>query len=100
MLEIMGYHVLTACDGLEALDIYTQQGSHIDIVILDLTMPKMDGASCMQALHRINPAVCVILSSGYSMDMISAQLGDCIPAAMLQKPYSADILEATVQGLG
>lgn len=100
MLEIMGYHVLTACDGLEALDIYTQQGSHIDIVILDLTMPKMDGTSCMQALHRINPAVCVILSSGYSMDMISAQLGDCIPAAMLQKPYSADILETTVQGLG
>jgi len=61
-------------------------------------MPRMGGGgkACLQALHNINPDVCVVLSSGYSMDMISSQLGDCTPAAILQKPYSAEMLEQTI----
>jgi len=100
MLETIGYNVITACDGLEALDIYRQQASQIAFVILDVTMPRMGGKACLKELHNIDPDVLVILSSGYSMDTISSQLGDCTPAAMLQKPYGAEMLKTTIQGLG
>jgi len=99
MLEAMGYTVITACDGLDALERYAQYGDRIDFIILDLTMPRMGGKACLQALYNINPDVRVILSSGYSMDMISSQLGDHMPAAMLQKPYSVTELEHSIRML-
>ncbi len=100
MLEAIGYNIITACDGLEALEVYRQQASQIAFVILDVTMPGMGGKACLKELHNINPDVLVILSSGYSMDTISSQLGDCAPAAMLQKPYGAKALKETILKLG
>jgi len=99
MLESMGHRVMVAGDGLEALEIYKEHGDNIAFVILDLTMPRMGGKACLAALKAMDPDVRVILSSGYSMNTISSQLGDCTPAAMLQKPYDAETLETIIQGL-
>ena len=66
MLEHLGFTVLTAADGLEAVDLYRERGKEIDLVLMDLTMPHMDGAEAFGELRRLNPDVRVVLASGYS----------------------------------
>jgi len=61
-----GYQVVGARDGREALAIYKRSGGDIDLVILDLVMPKMGGKQCLQQLLRIDPQVRVLVASGYS----------------------------------
>ncbi|MCP4725926.1 MAG: PAS domain S-box protein [bacterium] len=66
MLIDIGYSVLTASDGKEALSIYEKQKDSIDIVILDLSMPHMSGQQVFLKMQEINPEVKVIISSGHS----------------------------------
>jgi len=67
LLSQCGYTVLTAANGIEALTVYQARGKEIDLVILDLIMPEMDGHKCIQKLKSINPEINVIMSSGYSV---------------------------------
>jgi PAS domain S-box-containing protein len=68
MLETVGYRVLVASDGEEAMGLYTRGMGDIHLVILDLIMPGMGGKSCLEALLRLNPLVKVLIASGYSVD--------------------------------
>jgi two-component system, cell cycle sensor histidine kinase and response regulator CckA len=61
----MGYTVLAASNGENALDTYRRQGQDIDLVLMDLNMPGMGGRKCIQEILRINPAAKVLISSGY-----------------------------------
>ncbi|MFH1033812.1 MAG: ATP-binding protein [Pseudomonadota bacterium] len=65
-LKDMGYRVITACNGEEALDIYRAQDREIDVVVMDLGMPVMGGHRCLQEVLAINPQARVIIASGYS----------------------------------
>ncbi len=56
-LSKAGYTVLTAANGIEALALYTEEGRQIDLVILDLSMPKMGGKDCLKELLKIDPEV-------------------------------------------
>ncbi len=97
MLEDIGYAVLTASDGLEALDVYRMHQSGIVGVLMDMTMPKMDGKSCFRELRRINPEVKVVLSSGYNeQDAISRFSGKGL-AGFIQKPYSPEMLREVIR---
>lgn len=86
MLHLLGYEVITACDGREALDIY-QARSDFTFVILDLTMPKMDGRETFEKLQQINKDVKVFISSGYSEDEVARFFSDKGWAGYIQKPY-------------
>ncbi|HNX30747.1 MAG TPA: PAS domain-containing protein [Holophaga sp.] len=66
MLEIMGLQVATAVDGPDALERFAAEDGHFDLVLLDLTMPRMDGRETFRELKRIRADVPVILCSGYS----------------------------------
>jgi DNA-binding NtrC family response regulator len=66
ILSKFGYTVLTAPDGKSALEFYRKEQGQIDLVILDMTMPGMSGKQCLEGLLKINPAVKVVISSGYS----------------------------------
>lgn len=66
MLAENGYRVVTAKDGFEALDIYKKLGKQINLVILDFTMPGMHGDQVFEEMRKLNPAVAVILSSGFA----------------------------------
>ena len=68
ILERYGYRVLNAVDGAEAVEIFRRQPEAIDLVILDLAMPRLSGAEALTELRKINPAVRVLISSGYSSD--------------------------------
>lgn len=92
MLEDMGFKTLSANDGVEALELYRQHENEIVAVLLDMTMPRMDGKECFSELRRISPDVKVILSSGYNeQDATSRFVGQGL-AGFIQKPYSSDLL--------
>jgi PAS domain S-box-containing protein len=88
MLERIGFEVIAASDGADALMIYETFGHRIDLVLLDLTMPNMDGEEALEALLRMDPNVPVVLSSGYSEHEISARFSGRGLAGFLQKPYT------------
>lgn len=87
MLERLGFKVLTANDGEEAVDIFRRCQSEITLVLLDMTMPRMDGEETFHALRQIRDDVRVILTSGYSEQIAADRFGGSGPAAFLQKPY-------------
>ncbi len=68
MLKKMGYSVLLANDGIEAVDVFAEKKHLIDLVILDVIMPKADGRECFQMLREIDPNVKVLFASGFSRD--------------------------------
>ncbi|MGD9017264.1 MAG: PAS domain S-box protein [Desulfobacterales bacterium] len=92
MLERLGYQVLTANGGREALDRYDQDGHRISLVILDMIMPEMGGEETFDRLKAKNPNVAVLLSSGYS---IEGQASDIIQKGcrgFIQKPFNMEAL--------
>jgi len=92
-----GYHVITASNGLEALEIYSSHKSSIDIVILDMIMPKMDGRQCLNELLRIDPMVKVIVASGYSMQGQLQESFSGLIKGSVSKPYKAFQLLKTIR---
>ena len=87
LLERVGYQVLLAADGEEALRVYAQRADQIDAVILDLTMPRMSGHEALEELRAINPAVKVIFSSGYAPRKETEELLAAGTSAFVAKPY-------------
>jgi len=88
ILKQYGHSVLTASDGPSGIECYRRQMQEIHCIILDMTMPVMDGSQCFLALREINPDVPIIISSGYSREDILNHFGTRKPAHFLQKPYS------------
>jgi len=101
MLQDLGYEVLLAEDGLQALEIYQQHQHDICLVLMDMTMPKMGGKTCTAELQKINPEVKIILSSGYTEEDISKQFNELNLAGIVQKPFDLDQLNyAVTKALG
>ncbi len=97
MLEALGYDVLTAEDGRAAMDVFRGQAGSIRIVLLDLTMPHWNGEETFRALRQTDPAIKVILMSGYSEhEAVQRFVGQGL-AGFVQKPFSLDTLRATLQ---
>jgi len=93
MLEDIGAKVLYAEDGLQALDTYKQHAKDIDVILLDMTMPKMDGKACFDALMALNAKVQVVIASGYHQSEIRAKFSDVSLAGVVQKPYTYEEFE-------
>jgi PAS domain S-box-containing protein len=87
MLEKAGFQVLTAADGEEAVELFRRQGSKIECVVLDLTMPRMNGEETLNRLQELRPEVPVILSSGFSEAEIMERFAGRGLAGFVQKPY-------------
>ena len=99
MLEHLGFTVLTASDGLQAVELYRERGKEIDLVLMDLTMPHMDGAAAFDELRRLNPEVRVVLGSGYADDDVSSRFEGKKPSGIIQKPYTFAKLREALAGL-
>jgi signal transduction histidine kinase/ActR/RegA family two-component response regulator len=96
-LESWGYRVLLATNGQMALDLFGQAQDEITMVLLDLTMPVMNGEQTFQRLRQIRPGIPVLLTSGYDeADATSRFTGSCL-AGFLQKPYTAATLAGAVK---
>ena len=97
MVEFLGFRVLRAANGEEAVTVFRAHSREIVGVILDLTMPQMDGVAAFEALRRIQPDVNVILSSGYDEQEATERFAGRGLACFLQKPYELDTLKARLE---
>jgi CheY-like chemotaxis protein len=97
MLEELGYTVLTAKGGKEALQILKQNKQKIDMVILDMIMPDMSGSDTYNGLMEINPNLKVLLCSGYSVDGQATEILDRGCEGFIQKPFNLRDLSTKVR---
>lgn len=101
ILTRMGFSVLAAKNGIEAMDLFRQHKRDIRFVLCDLSMPLMGGWETLKALRELSPGLPVILTSGYDEADVMADEHDEQPQAFLAKPYALDALRRTIrQALG
>ncbi len=97
MLTQFGLNVLGASDGVEAVDVIREQGDSIDLVIMDLTMPRMGGEEAFHEMRVIRPNLKVVMTSGYNEMDSSSGLGKQDVFEFLQKPFDLENLISTVR---
>jgi signal transduction histidine kinase len=99
MLERAGYRVMIASDGQEAIRLFRERPDEISCVILDLTMPVMDGEQTCQEIRMIRGDVPIIISSGYSEEEVTGRFADQDLGGVLAKPYQSSSLIGMVRRL-
>jgi CheY-like chemotaxis protein len=97
MLKQIGFEVVIAHNGTEAIDLYQTHQTHIDLVILDMVMPDMGGGDTYERLKAMNPEVRVILSSGYSLDAEASAILERGCSDFIQKPFDLQSLAQKIQ---
>jgi two-component system, cell cycle sensor histidine kinase and response regulator CckA len=97
ILKKLGYEVLTAKSGKEAIEIYRINQKQIDLVILDLVMPEMDGGDTYDRLRDVNPDIRVLLSSGYSINGRAEKILSRGCDGFIQKPFDIKHLSLEIR---
>jgi PAS domain S-box-containing protein len=97
LLELIGYKVLIARDGNEAVKTYRKYQDDIDVVVLDVVMPEMGGGEAYDQLKKLNPDVKVLLSSGFSIDGEASDILDRGCNGFIQKPFTVRELSRTLR---
>ncbi len=97
MLERLGFKVLVAADGRSALEVFHEHSDSIVCVLLDLTMPQMDGEETFQAMRDHTADATVILCSGYNERESTQRFTGKGLAGFLQKPYSLTELRTALR---
>jgi two-component system cell cycle sensor histidine kinase/response regulator CckA len=99
ILEREGYAVVCAEDGAQGIEEYSKRPRGVNLVILDMAMPRMNGSDAYKALKLMNPEVKVIVSSGYSEEGRAAELMADGAKGFLRKPYASDAVLSMVRGV-
>jgi PAS domain S-box-containing protein len=97
MLEKLGYRIVIARSGSEAIEIYQNNRTKIDIVILDMIMPGTSGSEAYDKLKEIDPAIKVLLSSGYSINGKAREILDRGCNGFIQKPFNLKQLSQKIR---
>jgi CheY-like chemotaxis protein len=101
ILEDQGYRVTVRRDGQEALEFYQQAWKDVDLVILDMMMPRMGGKDAFLAMRKVNPDLRAFIVSGFSVQGEAQLLLQSGALGFLQKPYRrADLLAMVAKALG
>jgi DNA-binding response OmpR family regulator len=100
MLEQAGFDVITASDGVIAVDKLAANPDQVDAVLLDMTMPHMSGEETYDAMMAIRPGLPVVFASGFSEQDASVKGGDRHALAYLQKPYRLKDLITALNRVG
>jgi two-component system, cell cycle sensor histidine kinase and response regulator CckA len=97
MLEKLGFEVVTAADGFEAVSVFKRHSPQWRLVVLDLSMPRMDGEDAFRAIRNIRADIPVLLSSGYTEEHVALRFSEPAPAGFLHKPYRLSALSETIR---
>jgi CheY-like chemotaxis protein len=90
VLEALGCKAIAAADGIVAIELARNSMQQFDLVILDLTMPQMDGVQTLQEIRRLHPDLPVILMSGFAETHARARFGEHKLSGFLQKPFTVE----------
>lgn len=96
LLGMLGFSVITAENGREAVEIYRERGAEIDVILLDLIMPVMGGIEAYHELRKISSAIPIVICSGYSIESVIGTIADDEHAGFMNKPYKPDVLRDVV----
>ncbi len=96
-LRAMGFEVAEAADGQEAVDLFARERSRARLVLLDMTMPRLNGEGAFHAIRELDPGAKVVLMSGYTEQDAQEHLGGDALTGFLQKPYELSALRDTVR---
>ncbi|HLW99120.1 MAG TPA: response regulator [Candidatus Acidoferrales bacterium] len=99
VLRSLGYKLIIAKDGAEAISEFNLHSNSISLVLLDMVMPRASGPEVYDAIRKVSPQLPVILTSGYSENVDSVQIGATAMSAILQKPFSPKALGRKVREL-
>jgi CheY-like chemotaxis protein len=99
VLERLGYKILTASDGETAVDIYQHSKEAIDVVVLDLGLPKMMGREVLHRIKNENPDAKVVIATGYLEPALKAEIDRAGVKYFLSKPYRPDDVVQALQCL-
>jgi len=96
IMEEIGFSVFMASDGLDGLEKYKAHQNEIDLVILDMIMPKMNGRECFVELRKLNPKVKVVISTGYISDRTTNAAYPDGAAGFIRKPFTISELHKEI----
>jgi signal transduction histidine kinase/CheY-like chemotaxis protein len=99
MLEELGFRVITASNGREALELYQNNAADITLVVADIGMPIMNGYEMFRELKRLDPELPIIISSGFGDKEVTDTLSRDAIAGMLSKPYNFDLLKTVLKSV-
>jgi PAS domain S-box-containing protein len=97
MLQLMGFQAIVANDGRDALEVFRKRHTEIACVLLDLTMPHMDGEEAYREMRRIDKNVRVVMSSGYNEQEVTQRFVGKGLVGFLQKPFQYEALQAKLR---
>jgi DNA-binding NtrC family response regulator len=92
ILELEGIAAVVAPDGRTGIDLYRQRQAEIGLILLDLSMPGLNGEETFRELRQTNAHAQVLLSSGYSRDEVAARFAGQNAVGFIQKPYDVEQL--------
>lgn len=96
MLDHLGYQVIAASNGREALQKFIQHQQEINLIILDISMPEMDGFQCLAEIRQ-QSTIPALLSSGISQILTHDDITHHKAQGILPKPFTLDVLQKTVE---
>lgn len=97
MLSMLGYEVITAANGKEALEIFGTRMNEISLIILDLVMPEMSGTQCLERIIHMDPHAKVLIASGYLPDMDRIDTIAARAKGFVHKPYMLNEMLKTIR---
>ena len=97
MLRELGFDVVAVADGRSAVEAFRADPGRFDLVLLDLTMPVMDGAEALREIRAVRPGAAVVIMSGFNEQDLAQGLGRESPTAFIHKPFSLLVLRDRLQ---
>ena len=99
ILEELGFTVITAVNGREALELYQKNAAEVTLVVTDIGMPVMNGYELFHELKKLDPKLPIIISSGFGDKEVAATIAQDAIAALVSKPYSFEQLEKVLKSV-
>jgi len=96
LLQRLGYRIIIAHNGEEAIQVFEQYKNEVSLVILDVVMPILGGVDAAKEIHRMNDQVPIIFATGYDKDTALKNVGDIPNHEIITKPYSAESLSQVI----
>jgi len=99
LLELLGFSIIEASNGVEAMEQYRKNSSEISLVLTDIGMPLMNGYQLLAELKKNDPELPIVVSSGFGDTIVSSKIAPKYLAGLISKPYNFDQLRDVLRGV-